>query len=116
MQAIGFIVLLFVLLQAIGFITLWIVKSTSAALAFPFFVVGMIPFRLSFRLIFSKQELDAVSPALLLLLLLLMMLKLLVLLLMLMMLLFLLRLMLLVMLLFLRLYSAFHGFGHAKLG
>jgi len=37
------------------------VKSTSAALAFPFFVVGMIPFRLSFRLIFSKQELDAVS-------------------------------------------------------
>jgi Na+/melibiose symporter-like transporter len=30
-------------------------------LAFPFFVVGMIPFRLSFRLIFSKEELDAVT-------------------------------------------------------
>jgi hypothetical protein len=47
--------------QSIGFATLWIVRSTSAALAFPFFVVGMIPFRLSFRLIFSKQELDAVK-------------------------------------------------------
>lgn len=52
---------LYTVLQAIGFITLWIVKSTSAALAFPFFVVGMIPFRLSFRLIFSKQELDALD-------------------------------------------------------
>ena len=39
---------------------LWAVKSSPAALAFPFFVLAMIPFRLLLGLIFSRAELDAV--------------------------------------------------------
>ena len=47
--------------QGLGLIVLWVVKSTAAALAFPFFVVAMIPFRFLLKFVFSEQELDAVS-------------------------------------------------------
>ena len=50
-------------LQGLGLVILWVVKSTAAALAFPFFVVAMIPFRYVLKFIFSEQELDAVSLA-----------------------------------------------------
>ena len=40
---------------------LWIVKSTPAALVFPFFVVFMIPLRLSLKFLFTPRELEAVS-------------------------------------------------------
>ena len=52
---------LFTVLQGLGLVILWIVKSTSAALAFPFFVVAMIPYRLLLKFIFTERELDAVS-------------------------------------------------------
>jgi hypothetical protein len=52
---------LFTASQALGLSILWIVKSTSAALAFPFFVVGMVPLRLVLRFFFTPKELDAVS-------------------------------------------------------
>ena len=51
---------LFTVLQALGLALLWVVKSTAAALAFPFFVVLMIPYRWSMKFIFSQQELDMV--------------------------------------------------------
>jgi len=52
---------LFTLCQAIGLAILWIVKSTPAALVFPFFVVFMIPLRLLLKFIFTQKELDAVN-------------------------------------------------------
>jgi len=48
-------------LQGLGLVILWVVKSTAAALAFPFFVVAMIPFRYVLKFIFSEQELDALD-------------------------------------------------------
>ena len=36
-------------------------KSSPAALAFPFFVIAMIPYRMSLRFLFSPMELEAVS-------------------------------------------------------
>ena len=53
--------ILFTVLQALGLGLLWAVKSTPAALAFPFFVVAMIPYRWALKFIFTKVELDAVS-------------------------------------------------------
>ena len=53
---------LFTLCQGIGLAILWIVKSTQAALVFPFFVVFMVPLRLALKFIFTPRELDAVSP------------------------------------------------------
>jgi len=51
--------ILFTILQAIGLAILWTVKSIKAiALAFPFFVVLMIPYRMSLKYIFTKQELE----------------------------------------------------------
>ena len=52
---------LFTGLQFLCLAVLWIVKSSSLALAFPFFVVGMVPFRLTFKYIFNPRELDAVN-------------------------------------------------------
>ena len=52
---------MFTLLQTGGLVILWIVKSTKVALAFPFFVVAMIPYRLSLKFLFTPRELDAVS-------------------------------------------------------
>ena len=43
-----------------GLAILWAVKSSPAALAFPFFVLAMIPVRLLLKFIFTKTELDAV--------------------------------------------------------
>ena len=53
---------MFTILQLIGLIILWVVKSSAAALAFPFFVMAMIPYRWSMKFLFSPSELDAVRP------------------------------------------------------
>ena len=59
---------LFTVMQAGGLAVLWIVKSfPEIALAFPFFVILMIPYRYSLKFIFTDRELSAVSFALLLL-------------------------------------------------
>ena len=55
---------LYTVCQAVGLAILWIVKSTQAALVFPFFVVFMIPLRLALKFIFTPRELDAVSDLL----------------------------------------------------
>ena len=52
---------LFTFLQALGLALLWVIKSTPAALAFPIFVVMMIPYRWSMKFIFTERELDAVG-------------------------------------------------------
>lgn len=53
---------LFTFFQLVGLAVLWAVKSISAiALAFPFFVIAMIPYRLSLNYIFTKQELMALD-------------------------------------------------------
>ncbi|XP_040568533.1 band 3 anion transport protein isoform X2 [Lepeophtheirus salmonis] len=52
---------LYTFCQASGLIILWVVKSTQAALAFPFFVIGMIPFRFGLKFIFTEKELDALD-------------------------------------------------------
>merc|ERR1711881_235583 len=55
---------LFTVLQAIGLAILWTVKSVKAiALAFPFFVVLMIPYRLLLKHIFTKEELEMLDGA-----------------------------------------------------
>ena len=52
---------LFTLLQALGLAVLWTVKEIKAiALAFPFFVVLMIPYRTSLKYIFTEKELEMV--------------------------------------------------------
>ena len=54
--------ILFTLLQALGLAVLWAVKEIKAiALAFPFFVVLMIPFRYCLKFVFTDMELDMVS-------------------------------------------------------
>merc|ERR1719471_2756295 len=52
---------LFTFLQALGLALLWVIKSTPAALAFPIFVVMMIPYRWSMKFIFTERELDALD-------------------------------------------------------
>eukprot|EP00096_Caligus_rogercresseyi_P010281 TRINITY_DN3693_c0_g1_i3.p1 TRINITY_DN3693_c0_g1~~TRINITY_DN3693_c0_g1_i3.p1 ORF type:complete len:772 (-),score=126.01 TRINITY_DN3693_c0_g1_i3:63-2378(-) len=52
---------LYTFCQATGLIILWVVKSTNAALAFPFFVIGMIPFRYTLKFLFNEKELDALD-------------------------------------------------------
>ena len=55
---------LFTFLQAVGLAILWTVKSIKAiALAFPFFVVMMIPYRLSLKYIFTEKELEMLDGA-----------------------------------------------------
>jgi len=53
--------ILFTVLQAVGLALLWVVKSSPAALAFPFFVVAMIPYRWCMKFIFTQVELDALD-------------------------------------------------------
>ena len=54
--------ILFTVLQALGLAVLWTVKEIKAiALAFPFFVVMMIPYRSALKFIFTEMELDMVS-------------------------------------------------------
>ena len=52
---------LFTGLQALGLAILWVVKSSFLALAFPFFVLAMIPYRMVLKFIFTPRELEAVS-------------------------------------------------------
>merc|ERR1719427_1074045 len=52
---------MFTVFQGLGLVILWVVKSTPAALAFPFFVVGMIPYRHLLKCIFTDIELDALD-------------------------------------------------------
>ena len=52
---------LFTGLQLVCLAVLWIVKSSTLALAFPFFVVGLVPFRMTLKYLFNPRELDAVS-------------------------------------------------------
>merc|ERR1719356_332907 len=54
---------MYTIFQGLGLVLLWIVKSTSAALAFPFFVVAMIPYRFLLKYIFTTRELDALDGA-----------------------------------------------------
>lgn len=49
---------MFTAFQGLGLVVLWIVKSTPAAIAFPFFVIAMIPYRHVLRYIFTPMELD----------------------------------------------------------
>ena len=52
---------LFTVLQAFGLALLWVVKSfQQIALAFPFFVILMIPYRSLLKFIFTERELAAV--------------------------------------------------------
>ena len=52
---------LFTVLQAFGLALLWVVKSfQQIALAFPFFVILMIPYRSLLKFIFTERELSAV--------------------------------------------------------
>merc|ERR1711879_287487 len=52
---------LFTFLQTLGLVLLRVVKSTPAALAFPVFVVMMIPYRWLMKFIFTETELDALD-------------------------------------------------------
>jgi len=54
---------MFTMFQGLGLVILWIVKSTPAALAFPFFVVAMIPYRLSLKWVYTSCELEALDGA-----------------------------------------------------
>lgn len=49
---------LYTFFQIIGLAILWTVKSSPAAIAFPFFVVAMVPFRKSLQFIFTERELE----------------------------------------------------------
>ncbi len=51
---------LYTVCQVVGLGVLWAVKSSAIALAFPFFVVAMIPYRLCLKFLFTPRELDAV--------------------------------------------------------
>jgi len=54
---------MFTMFQGLGLVILWVVKSSPAALAFPFFVVAMIPYRMFLKFIFTDCELDALDGA-----------------------------------------------------
>jgi len=49
---------LYTFIQVIGLAILWAVKSSPAAIAFPFFVVGMVPLRKSLKFLFTPRELE----------------------------------------------------------
>lgn len=52
---------LFTIIQGACLAVLWVVKSTAASLAFPFFLILMVPVRSNLSHIFSPRELRAVS-------------------------------------------------------
>lgn len=52
---------LYTCIQIVGLGILWAVKSTAIALFFPFFVVAMVPLRMSFKFFYDERELEAVS-------------------------------------------------------
>jgi len=49
---------LYTFIQVIGLAILWVVKSSPAAIAFPFFVVAMVPLRKSLKFIFTDREME----------------------------------------------------------
>ncbi len=52
---------MFTLLEVFGLAVLGAVLKTKASLAFPFVVAAMVPYRMSFKFIFTEDELDAVG-------------------------------------------------------
>lgn len=52
---------LYTLIQLLCLVALWVVKSTQLSLAFPFFLLLMVPLRAQLSKIFSPKELRAVS-------------------------------------------------------
>ena len=52
---------LFTVIQLLCVVMLWVVKISPAALAFPFFLIILVPIRSQLKRIFTQQELDAVS-------------------------------------------------------
>ena len=54
---------LYTIIQAAGLGILWAVKSSPIALFFPFFVVLMVPLRMSLKFIFNQEELENVRPS-----------------------------------------------------
>ncbi len=52
---------MYTIIQLGGVAMLWGVKISPAALAFPFFLILLVPIRKLLEKIFTKQELEAVS-------------------------------------------------------
>lgn len=52
---------LFTIIQILCLAMLWIVKSTKLSLAFPFFLILMIPLRAQMKHMFTERELNAVG-------------------------------------------------------
>lgn len=52
---------LFTLIQLLCLAVLWVVKSTEASLAFPFFLILMVPLRAQLRFLFTPEELRALD-------------------------------------------------------
>lgn len=52
---------LFTIIQLMCLVVLWIVKSSQISLAFPFFLILMVPLRAQMRYIFSPMELRALD-------------------------------------------------------
>ncbi|XP_017773289.1 PREDICTED: band 3 anion transport protein isoform X2 [Nicrophorus vespilloides] len=52
---------LFTFIQLMCLVVLWVVKSTKASLAFPFFLLLMVPFRAQLKYLFSPIELRALD-------------------------------------------------------
>lgn len=50
----------FTMIQILGLAVLWTVKSTSISLAFPFFLILLVPLRQHMTKFFSELELNAV--------------------------------------------------------
>lgn len=51
----------FTVLQLLCLTILWVVKISPAALAFPFFLILLVPVRMFLSKIFSQQELEALD-------------------------------------------------------
>lgn len=52
---------LFTLIQLLCLVVLWVVKSTPISLAFPFFLILMVPLRAQLRCLFTPAELRALD-------------------------------------------------------
>lgn len=52
---------LYTMVQVLALAILWTVKSTDFSLAFPFFLIMMVPLRQYLAMFFNPRELNAVS-------------------------------------------------------
>lgn len=52
---------MFTTAQVIGLVVLWTVKSSSFSLAFPFFLIMMVPLRFKMGKFYTPTEINAVS-------------------------------------------------------